>query len=285
MVFVVYSVPLIDSALPLCPRPKKVPACLGICCHLEANFFEASDCKYDKLFEAGFDELLMEHVYEKLDCSSPCLSHQHEEEHVQNPGNLAHPWKVKAKICPLHMAASSKSLSSLKLLLDLGAVVDQRDAEGWTAMHYSELSWFLCLHASCSENPGLCLCLLLLCALSVLSPLLCRICACVLVEDLAWPALGAPTSLISPPMIWHASYHVNRLTFYTPCYVPAAAIVGWDEGARLLLEYRADPNVVSLFDSTPILMSVKVRVAFACNHAAFDDQKFTLSVKDNAASA
>uniref|UniRef100_A0A7S3QWL1 Protein kinase domain-containing protein n=2 Tax=Dunaliella tertiolecta TaxID=3047 RepID=A0A7S3QWL1_DUNTE len=121
---------------------------------LEANFFEASDCKYDKLFEAGFDELLME------------------EEHVQNPGNLAHPWKVKAKICPLHMAASSKSLSSLKLLLDLGAVVDQRDAEGWTAMHYT-------------------------------------------------------------------------------------AIVGWDEGARLLLEYRADPNVVSLFDSTPILMSVK----------------------------
>lgn len=38
------------------------PLCVLLVCirlQLEANFFETSDCKYNKLFEAGFDELLM----------------------------------------------------------------------------------------------------------------------------------------------------------------------------------------------------------------------------------
>ncbi|KAF5840999.1 hypothetical protein DUNSADRAFT_14855, partial [Dunaliella salina] len=58
-----------------------------------------------KPFECDFDDLLLE------------------EEQLQNPGNHAYPWKAKDKVCPIHMASSSRCKESLELLLRLGAVV------------------------------------------------------------------------------------------------------------------------------------------------------------------
>eukprot|EP00983_Pelagomonas_calceolata_P120828 1160741-Pelagomonas_calceolata.AAC.15 len=75
-------------------------------------------------------------------------------------------------VCPIHMASASKCLESLELLLRLGAVVNQRDVDGWTALHF-------------------------------------------------------------------------------------AALAGWVEGTKMLLEHKADANVCTWCDCTPILFAVK----------------------------
>jgi len=61
-----------------------------------------------------------------------------EEESRQNPGNKE-PWRFKEKTYPIHLAACSKSIEVLQQLLTAGAVVDQADADKWTAMHFAAL--------------------------------------------------------------------------------------------------------------------------------------------------
>lgn len=46
----------------------------------------------------------------------------------------------RVQTCPLHLAACrSGSLPVLELLLGAGAVVDQTDADQWTALHFAAL--------------------------------------------------------------------------------------------------------------------------------------------------
>ncbi|KAG2495159.1 hypothetical protein HYH03_006767 [Edaphochlamys debaryana] len=61
-----------------------------------------------------------------------------DEEAMHNPGHKE-PWRAKERVYPLHLAACSSSLPTLEPLMGAGALVDQTDADSWTALHFAAL--------------------------------------------------------------------------------------------------------------------------------------------------